>query len=576
MAVSLKERTEDEKRRLLEKLRAREIARCRASFSYFLFKYVLTKDEHDPKNPIKPFPDKAYLRFLADELEHGPSVQYVAKSRQLMVSWILCAYAVWKMLFFAHSAVFFQSKKEGDAADMIFNTTPQFARMSFIMVNLPEWLQVCVVHAGKDKDGNDIEQIVRFPTDQRTFTYGSVMLPNGSHCKALAQGAAQVEGKVPSLFLSDEASLQDEWSAAWAAVMPCISNGGQAISVATMRLPSAYGEEIATCAEVDPDSELRGVARFKTTSGGSGLRIHYSADPDKDPGTEIGAAWFTQETANMRGGYEGVDWKQHMEIDPTSRSGTRVLPMWESVKEQVVIDELPLELVRQWRLDSGFDWGLRNRTVWQIFANDYDGNRYMIYELAVPAGDMEAMRKAGTTRDGVLGMADLMKRHPLFSMVDHRIQADPSIWNKTQATKDQGVVSTAKLFADAGVHLTPAKLNGQEADDLWLSKLMAYWSGWEEKDFVPRLFICRGCKETIERIPALFYQDFTSATADKNSLKEKFVGARIDWQDAWKYAEAASPSRPALRLTPEAKMGSWTWYLDLVKKEAGRGKYVRS
>lgn len=551
-------RTKAEEAEYLALLEAREIFRCADSFEYFLFRYVVTKDEHDPLNPVKRMPDKAYLRFLAREFQHGPDVQYVAKSRQLMVSWLLCALTVWTALYKPHSLTCVQSKKLEDSARLIFESTPSVARCSFILAHLPPRMQVCLCLENEQKVPRP------YSIDGKTFSYGAIKLPNGSIVEALAQGAAQVEGKVPTLFLSDESSLMDEWAQSWAAAMPCISNGGRAIAVATMRLPSAYGEEIAPCDEVDADGELRGVARFATASGGSGVRVHYSADPEKDPKTEGGAKWFVAETAKMPGGYDGHAWGMHMEINPLSRSGARVLPMWSRIESKVVIDDLPPEAVRHWKLDAGFDWGIRNRTVWQVFATDYEGTRYMVHELAIPAIEV----------DGVNGIASLMKSHPLFNEVNGRIHADPSMWNNTQSTRD-GVVSNAELFRRCGVRMERAKLNGQEADDLWLSKVLAYWQGHEESDFVPRFYICRSCKETLQGIPNLFYQEFVGVTADKNSLKEKFGLKRVDWQDAWKYAEAASPTVPILR-TPSDRPFTFDWLLAKYKKEANKGKYARS
>src|SRR3972149_3610393 len=47
-----------------------ETERCRRSAHYFIFdsRRLVTKDEHDAKEPVKPFPDLAYLRSLLDAL----------------------------------------------------------------------------------------------------------------------------------------------------------------------------------------------------------------------------------------------------------------------------------------------------------------------------------------------------------------------------------------------------------------------------------------------------------------------------------------------------------------------------
>jgi hypothetical protein len=557
-----------DKKRLLEALRAKEIAKCAESFEYFLFNWVRTSDPHDKENPVKPVPRKDYLVFLAREFDAPDEPVYVAKSRQLMVSWLLAARTVWEILYHPYSWVCFQSKKEGDAAEMIYDTVPNKARASFIMASLPEWMQVCISIQGTER------KLLPFTLDQRTFSYGTIVLPNGARANALAQGAAQVESKVPSLFISDESSLQDEWSDSWAAAMPCLAGGGYAIAVATMRLPSAYGEEISPCADVDPDSTMRGVARFKTARGGYGLRIHYSADPEKDPLTVEGAEWLERESSRMEGGIGGTQWQQHMEINPESLSGTRAIPYWDKIKEAVVVDDIPYEVASLWALSSGFDWGARNKTVWKVFAHDLEGAKYLVHELALPAGEA-AMHPGSGGTNGIVGIANLMKGSPYFARVNGRIQADPTLWNDDQNTQG-GIVSKAKLFELAGIRLVPAKTNGQEADDVLLNRLHGlYWAGYEEEGFVPRYFICRSCKETLAGIPRLRYQDHKGVTFDQNALKEKLVDRQNDWWDAEKYAEVSNPYA-ATPLDPAERPFTFNWLLRLTQREAAKHRDVRS
>lgn len=554
--------TPDEKLELLETLQAREIAKCAESFEYFLFKYVRTKDEHDRTNPVKRVPKKAYLQFLAHQFQHGPEVQYIAKSRQLMVSWIMAAFADWTILYQPHARVCFQSKKEEDAAMMIYDTTPDMARGSFILAHLPDWMRVCIAEEGDEGHRRRVHR--PFALDQRTLSFGRIALPNGAFSQALAQGAAQVESKVPTLFLSDESSLQDEWRASWAAMRPCISGGGRAIAVATMRMPSAYSDEIATCDDVDPDSEMRGIARFRTASGGSGIRIHYSADPDKDPKTEKGAAWYAKETAEVLGGTDSPEWQQHYEINPQSIAGTPAIPYWSKIEKQVVIDDIPHERAILWSLDSALDYGARNKTCWQVFANDYDGNRYMVHEVAFPANEV----------GGIAGFARLMKESPLLVRVNGSISADPTMWNEDQNTTG-GLVSKAQIFGANGIRLRKARANGQQADDVLLNRLHgAYWANYDSPDFVPRLFICRSCKETLHGLPRLRYQDHKGATYDSNALKEKLVDRKNDWWDTMKYAEVAAPAPAVIDYGPPPM--SWEWLHRTFQRETRKGAYRRS
>ena len=556
--VALGQMAHKEKLELLRVLHEREVTRCAESFEHFFMHWVRTKDEHDAINPVKRVPNKPYLSFVAREFQHGPEVQYYAKSRQLMVSWLLCAFAVWKAQFQPHALVLFQSKKLEDAARMVFDTTPNIARCSFIMAHLPKWLQVCIAVEGENR------VLVPFSIDQKTFSYGSVKFPNGAMIEALAQGASQVEGKVPALIISDESSLQEEWAESWAAAMPCIAGGGRAVAVATMRLPSQYGEEIAPCDDVDPDSEMRGVARFKTARGGSGVRLHYSADPDKDPRREKGRAWFANETVRMRGGFEGNEWQQHMEINPQSVSGQKCIPYWSKIEDRVVIDDIPYEQAALWALGGGADYGTRNPTVLLICAVDFHGNLYVVDEVAAPG--MTVQEIPGITKGGVAGIAQLWHRHPLFQRINGKVQMDPTTEAKTQNIAS-GLTSVSQLFREEGIYLQPASARGTEADDLTLNRLHQWWAGFEEPDWAPQFFICKRCTGLIQILRIARYADWSSATQDVNNLKPKMRGCvGMDYFDALKHWVCSLPQGPA-RTRAAAPQFSFQWLRAKVRSD---------
>lgn len=563
-ALTLSRKTKAEKQRLVERLWAREVARCAESFEYFFFKHVRTTDPHDHEHPVKSVPEKDYLRYVANDLQHGPERRYYAKSRQLMISWELCARAVWEILYHPHAWACFQSKKLEDAAEMIYDSVPSKARASFIMANLHPKMQVCIA------DVNGERKAIPYTLDQRTFSYGSITLPNGARCNALAQGAAQIEGKVPSLFISDESSLQEEWATSWAAAMPCSQ---RAIAVATMRLPSAYGEEIATCDEVDPDGLMRGVAEFTTASGGAGLRIHYSADPDKDPKTPQGRDWFAKETANMRGGYEGPDWQAHMEINPASVTGQRCIPYWHKIVDRVVIDDIAYEQAALWKLGAGADYGSRNPTVLLIFAIDYHGNFYAVDEIAAPGLTVHEL--PGITKGGVAGLSQLWKQNPLLPRINGQIQMDPTVDAKTQNTEG-GLTSILQMFSMNGIFLQLASARGTDADDLALNWLAERWAGHEEPDWAPQFFICRRCKGLLRILAKCEYLDWSATVQHKNNLQQKMKpGTDVDYFDGFKYWVCSLPQGP-VRLKAAPPMGSFPWLRNLVLKETRKYANARS
>jgi hypothetical protein len=59
--------------------------------------FVLTVDEHDEDNPVKPLPDRPHLRVLMD-LWSDSQLLIIAKSRQVMVSWGCMSAIGWEVL----------------------------------------------------------------------------------------------------------------------------------------------------------------------------------------------------------------------------------------------------------------------------------------------------------------------------------------------------------------------------------------------------------------------------------------------------------------------------------------------
>ena len=527
-----------DKRAALAQLYQQEIAKCAENPLYFVFKYVYTKDEHDRRNSVKLFPSKPYLVHTLREWHTGPYIQYVAKSRQLMISWLMCAYAIWTAKFQPNALVLFQSKREGDAQAMVFTKDPSQARCSFMEANLPLFLRGCLA---PDRQWLSLDMSV-------AGSQGTLVYPNGARIEAIPMGPTKVESRVPTLFLNDEASLQEEWASAQAAAKPCLTGttedqNGKGITVGTMRLPSDYGEETSCAADIEPDGIMKGMARFKSKSGVPSLRIHYSSDLDKDPDTPEGRAWLQRALEGYPGGQNGHLWQQHMEINPLARSGERCIPFWYDIQSKVVIPRAKVkpEFQLGWRYDAGFDWGARNNTVFLIFGNDLDGRRYLLHELSRPANEV----------GGIAGIAELMKKYDLFGQVNGRIQADPSMWNKDQNLLTGGLRSKAQLFKEHGVHLVPAKAKGQDADEVALERLNNYyWANPQSNDFDPRLFIVSDCKNTIQWFPLLRFEEWAESQQSEHDLKEKMHNLHMDEFDAFKYAEVARPTPGMLKAKP--------------------------
>lgn len=218
-----------------------------------------TKDEHDQDNAEKPFPDYPYLRCLLDcllvsgrwippeeciyALEWGIPLAHLQqqalmgmtiweKSRQIMASWICCAYLLWRAKFHAHQLIIVQSKKEEDAAKFVFVKEAQQARISFMESRLPEWLQdgmflmpATGAYSAKTRLDNT-----------RRAESGHLWFPNGSHIWAIPQGGNLIRSNTPSCLFSDEAAFQPEFGLAYNAALPALKGGGQGIFISSAEI----------------------------------------------------------------------------------------------------------------------------------------------------------------------------------------------------------------------------------------------------------------------------------------------------------------------------------------------------
>ena len=145
------------------KLQELEWYRCKEDLNHFIFNWAITLDSGEESEDVyKHFPEKQYLKvFIEKWLEH--QILLVPKSRQIMASWIAVCCYLWLALFRKGKLVFFQSKKEPDANDLI-------KRAKTIYDNLPKFLkryyengEYIEINANPSKKGGHIDLKLEFP-----------------------------------------------------------------------------------------------------------------------------------------------------------------------------------------------------------------------------------------------------------------------------------------------------------------------------------------------------------------------------------------------------------------------------
>ena len=211
----LKSLKRDEQNKILGIIAAVTWRECAESLETFA-KYVVTKDEHGQGDlTVRPFPRREEKAYIWDVLDTIQAEQLVAieKSRQLLATWLVCLFILWCSKFQKNRLWFVQSKKEEDAANLVFNSEWHNARISFMESNLPEGLR------------SDV-----FPS------YGKMLFRDtGSLIWGVPEGGDQIRSYTASGIFSDEAAFQPEFENAWKAARPSISGGGKMIVVSSAR-----------------------------------------------------------------------------------------------------------------------------------------------------------------------------------------------------------------------------------------------------------------------------------------------------------------------------------------------------
>jgi len=186
--------------------------------------YVVTKDENaDGGESVRPFPlrsEKPYVWDAIDEMQRE-QILFLEKSRQLFITWAVCFLMLWVCKFQQNRLVFMQSKKEEDAANLVYNVEPNQARMSFMEAHLPEPLKSDVI-----------------------YSYGKMrVLDTGSLAWGIPEGGDQIRSYTPSWVISDEAAFQPSFEQAYQAARAAIRGGAHFVAVSSAN-GGAYMQEL--------------------------------------------------------------------------------------------------------------------------------------------------------------------------------------------------------------------------------------------------------------------------------------------------------------------------------------------
>lgn len=177
-----------------------ERAMCFKDFRYFLFRWVKTLDEHD-SDRIKLFPRLEYIEKILDIVDRS-TVILIAKSRQMMMTWLILAYCLWYAISREKSKIIVQSQKIEYAYQLL-------ERISEIYENLPDFLKVCKYK----KSGGG------------SSTLCKILFSNGSVIFGVPQGSKQFRMFTSNIVFIDEAAFIDDLLDSVASARPGLVGG---------------------------------------------------------------------------------------------------------------------------------------------------------------------------------------------------------------------------------------------------------------------------------------------------------------------------------------------------------------
>jgi hypothetical protein len=186
--------------------RFRRLARI---FWLFATSCIFTFDEHEKdlsKKLRKPFPRYIHLKRVADAIEKHRFV-IILKPRQMMISWLVIAYALWIILFRKGERVLVVSKRQEDAYHLK-------ERASAMLDNLPPLIKYKLLRVVEDNKstialsgGSSIHFLPASPSIGRTFT--------------------------ASLVILDEAAFHPWAEEIYTSLVPTLSGGGSLVVLST-------------------------------------------------------------------------------------------------------------------------------------------------------------------------------------------------------------------------------------------------------------------------------------------------------------------------------------------------------
>lgn len=180
-----------------------ELIKCAQDPVYFMKKYYWIQHPTKGRMQFNLYLFQEKVLHLFQDREYN----IINKSRQLGISTLVSAYALWMMLFNKDKNILVVATKQDTAKNLV-------TKVSFGYEHLPRWMKE---FAGGTEFNNKL----------------SIKLNNGSQIKAVSAASDSGRSEAVSLLILDEAAFIDNIETIFTAAQQTLATGGRCIAIST-------------------------------------------------------------------------------------------------------------------------------------------------------------------------------------------------------------------------------------------------------------------------------------------------------------------------------------------------------
>lgn len=512
------------------KFRSALVEKARRDPVFFFNQFAWTYDPRPEAKPnhfpflTYPFQDDYILNLEA--AYKGVYDLLTDKSRDMGASWLVLSWIVWHWLFNTSFNALVGSRKE----DLVDNFQPDslFGKMDYLIKRLPTWLLPKGFNSDKHRT---FCKIINPET-------GNTIQGESANKDFSRQGRYTV-------IMLDEFAFWEQADSVWTAT------GDSSPIRLPVSTPRGKNNKFA---------DLRFGNQIKVVS------LHWKLHPHKDQD------WYEKQK-HRRTPREVA---QELDIDYEASGTERVFALKTNkvLHDNVIIE--PFEVPTHWAFRGGLDYGTRNKSSFHIYAKDYDGGEFAIWEWR---RNMDDLREEGFHGSMVQAIAEmLMLKCPYYQLID-RIMADPNLWTKNQNTPDgmtdiiSQIIDAMKVIRDEqakqGKQL-PIKgfLEGAQSDIACIEVVYSFWADPEN----PQYKIFKNCQGLAMEMEDLMWEDWSESQQQTRNIREKIMDKNNHSWDDSKYYLMSRHSRPVEKQKPPNRDTMGYFINRMRKEERGNGR----